>query len=100
MSNEFPKLRARYAHLIGLLLPHKPRYPSQQGFPTVPQHDGSPHVEVVGGRYHYVVTERGLEHERRIAQDEDEILYWLLDDVTTGIALQFELENRIPGQDS
>jgi hypothetical protein len=41
-----------------------------------------------------------MELERRSAATEDELLYWLMDDVTTSIALEFELKNRIPGQDS
>ena len=47
-----------------------------------------------------MVTERGLDLEHNTASTEDELLYWLMDDVVTGIALQLELENRIPGQDS
>ncbi|GEM_PF-1227784 len=53
---------------------------------TSPQHDGTPHVEIVAGRYHYVITERGREHERRITADEDELLYWLLSDLVFEIA--------------
>jgi len=48
---------------------------------TTPQHNGTPHIEVVGGKYHYVVTERGRELERRVAESEDEILYWLVSDL-------------------
>jgi hypothetical protein len=100
MTEEFRHLQKRYAHFCQLLAPHRPRYPNQNKIQTRRQDDGSPHVELVDGGYHYVVTERGSEYERRIAENEDELLYWLMSDVTTGIALEIELNNRIPGQDS
>ncbi len=67
---------------------------------TTPQHDGTPHVEVVGGKYHYVVTERGREFERRVTESEDEILYWLVSDLVFDLATKYELEHRVPGRDS
>jgi hypothetical protein len=100
MTEEFSQLQKRYVNYCRLLAPHRPRYPNQNKIQTRRQDDGSPHVELVDGRYHYVVTERGSEYERRIAEDEDELLYWLMNDVTTGIALEIELNNRILGQDS
>lgn len=45
---------------------------------TVPQAFGGPHVEIVRGKYHYVVCERGSEDERKTTTDEDELLYWLI----------------------
>ncbi len=66
---------------------------------TTPQHNGSPHAEVVDGRYHYVVTERGRELERRIAENEDEMLYWLVSDLVFGLATKYELEHRVPDKD-
>lgn len=66
---------------------------------TTPQHDGSYHVELVSGKYHYVRTERGAENERRIAKNEDEILFWLISDLVFDLACKHELKNRIPGQD-
>ena len=100
MSQDFLNLQERYARLCGLLAPYTPRYPSQDAIQTRRSDDGSPHIELVSGKYNYVVTERGSEYERRVAQTEDELMYWLMDDLTTGIALQIELENRIPGEDS
>jgi hypothetical protein len=100
MKHEFPDLQARYTHLVALLAPDKPRYGSQHGFPTSRTDDGSAHVELIDGKFNYVVTERGVEFDRRIALDESEVLYWLLSSVTAAIASQFELEHRIAGQDS
>jgi hypothetical protein len=100
MTEHFPHLQERYAYLCSQLAPYEPRYSYQRKIQTRRQDDGAPHVELVNGRYDYVVTERGIEFERNTASTEDELLYWLMDDVVTGIALLLELENRIPGQDS
>ena len=66
---------------------------------TTAQHDGSFHVELVNGKYHYVRTERGAENERRISENEDELLFWLFSDFVFDLACKYELENRVPGQD-
>ncbi len=67
---------------------------------TTPAHDGSPHIELIGDTFQYVVTERGSEFERRQTEDADVVLYWLLSDVTSNMALKFELHNRRQGEDS
>lgn len=61
--------------------------------------DGAPHVEFSDGNYHYIVTERGLELERRSTDDAREILFWMLKDLTfwEGVALEFK--NRVEGRD-
>ncbi len=69
-------------------------------FSTTPQHDGSPHIEYVGDELHYVVTERGQEYERRRTKDPDELLFWLVSDMTRGIASEWEPEHRIENEDS
>lgn len=99
MTQDFSDLQVRYAELCGLLAPYKPRYSSQSSIQTGRSDDGSAHIEHVNGKYNYVVTERGSEIERKVAHSADELLYWLMDDVTTGIALQIEREKRIPGED-
>jgi len=63
-------------------------------FATTPQHDGSPHVEMDGESYCYVVTERGQEFERRRTTDADELLYLLVSDVTRAMASDYELRHR------
>lgn len=67
--------------------------------PVTRSDDGSPHIEHAGGVYRYIVTERGLTHESRETRDRDELLYWLLSDITFGLATRHELENRRPGID-
>jgi len=74
--------------------------PYYQFFHTTPQHDGSAHIEQEGTEFHFVVTERGTEFERRRTCDPDEILYWLLEGVTQVAATNYELRNRIESDDS
>lgn len=62
--------------------------------------DGSPHVEYSGGEFHYVVTERGLELDRRSTADPDEILYWMIRDLTFWMGAAYEFKHRIEGQDA
>jgi hypothetical protein len=68
-------------------------------FATTPRHDGSPHVECDGGELHYVVTERGQEHQRRVTRDPDEILSWLISDLTWEMASEWEVAHRSAGED-
>lgn len=68
-------------------------------FNTTPQHDGTPHIEQVGDEFHFVVTERGSEFERRRTRDADDILYWLFDGFTQGMATDYELKHRDESRD-
>lgn len=60
---------------------------------------GDPHIEIDDGGYHYVIWERGTEHERRTTEELDELLYWLMDNITFQMALEYELHHRVPNQD-
>ena len=60
---------------------------------------GHPHVEVRDGAWQYVFVERGCELERRVTHDERELLYWIFEDITHGLAFEHELRHRVPGQD-
>ncbi|MBC8142094.1 MAG: hypothetical protein H7Y38_11715, partial [Armatimonadetes bacterium] len=51
--------------------------------------DGSPHMEWVSGEYHYVVTERGSEWERRTTADKKEALYWCVSDLVWSMASEY-----------
>ncbi|MCB1022864.1 MAG: hypothetical protein KDB79_00640, partial [Acidobacteria bacterium] len=62
--------------------------------------DGFEHLEISENAYHLVVTERGLEISRRTTSSKDEILYWMVASLAWGLATNFELHNRIPGEDS
>lgn len=67
---------------------------------TAPTHDGSAHVELHGGSFAYVVTERGAELARRSTDDADELVYWLARDLTFELAGRYELAHRAPREDS
>ena len=69
-------------------------------FATQPEYGGGSYVERVGDAYAYVVSERGTEFERRITRDPDELLYWLVAELTFEMALEHELAHRREGVDS
>ena len=61
--------------------------------------DGSPHIEV-DDSYSFVVCERGVELQRRKTTDLDELLFWILENVTSNLAWNYELQHRRDGEDS
>ena len=87
---------SEHYHAIAEKLAASPRHVH---FFTTPQHDGSWHVERNANEFHYVVTERGIEIQRRKASDAEEILFWLVSDLTFRMATEWEVEHRIEGQD-
>lgn len=98
-DDDLRHLHERYRDLCARL-GHAPAYSYQRQIQTRPLVDGAPHVERSGGRYDYVVTERGRELERRTTEDEDELLYWLMSDVTQGVAIQLASRRRFRPRDS
>jgi len=46
-----------------------------------------------------VLIERGKERERRLSRDPDNVLYWLIKDVTFPIGCDYELAYRVEGED-
>lgn len=73
--------------------------PYYKSFRTAPKHDGSPHIEMVDGKFQFVVTERGSEFERIGNLSADDVLYLLFEGITLHIATQYELRNRVSGVD-
>jgi len=61
---------------------------------------GYSYVKIDKKTYHYITTERGGEIAHEVTSDPDELLYWLMSDVISSIASKYELNNRIPSQDS
>jgi hypothetical protein len=62
--------------------------------------DGTACIEIgVDGTVYYVVSERGSEFERWVPPSMDDLLYRVFKDATSASASQFELRNRIKGQD-
>lgn len=66
---------------------------------TEPSGDGSPYIEIFDA-YHFVIEERGVELERRITNDPDELLYWIMCGLTAAMAWDYEMQNRREGEDS
>lgn len=60
---------------------------------------GGMYVEVDSSGYHYINYERGMEYERCTTKDFQELLYWILKDITYDIASNYELLNREPNVD-
>ncbi len=67
--------------------------------PSYPTGDGSPHAEIVDGKYHYVQSERGSEFFRKVATSEDELLYWFTANSVWTMASGWELRHRQSGVD-
>ncbi len=70
--------------------------------PTFDGPDGfaRPHMEVHGGLYYWVVSERGVERQRRTTTDMDLLLYWVFEDVTFSMASEYECHHRSSDVDS
>ena len=60
---------------------------------------GYPHIEVDERGYHYVVVERGNELERTTTPSLDELLYRIFNGVTFSLAVNYEVQHRIAGED-
>lgn len=67
-------------------------------FAKTPRHDGSPHIEYEGDEFLYVFTERGYRYKEERTKDSNELLYWLVSDLTWGMAMEYELKHRIESE--
>ncbi len=95
MTTELTLLQTEYDALCQRIEPSA----SQYTFLTERQDNGSPHVEFSDGKYHYIVTERGLDLESRSTSERSEILYWMVYDLTFWMGVAYEFERRIEGPD-
>lgn len=73
--------------------------PKNFRFQTERSDDGSEHVEIFGGEFHLIVTERGLELKRRKTREKEELFYWMIADIAFWQGVDFEFKNRIEDQD-
>ncbi len=63
--------------------------------------DAHPYIEVDGiGFMHYIISERGQDLERSMTHDIDDLLYTIFSGITFRMGSQFEINNRIEGQDT
>ena len=60
---------------------------------------GHPHIEIDSKGFHLVCVERGSEQSRRTTHDLNELYFWIFEGMTFGLAVQYELENRVERQD-
>jgi len=58
-----------------------------------------PEIRVDVKGYHYVIIERGTELKHQIVRDIDRLFYLTFKDITFSMACDYELNNRIEGQD-
>ena len=61
--------------------------------------DGHPYIEIESGILFYLAKERGIEVKRYVALDLDDLLYHIFKDIMFTMATNYELKNRIKGQD-
>jgi hypothetical protein len=83
----------RLAAIIGASERHLPTFGRSD-------EDGRPHIEIDAAGYHYAVRERGTELSHFVTRSLNELLYRAFADITFGVALAFEVRNRVEGQDS
>ncbi len=95
MADEIKQLQIAYNALCQRIDPMEGEYTIL----TEREDVGVPHVEFENGQYHYIVTERGLDLSRRSTADINEILYWMLYDLTFWMGSAFEFKNRVEGPD-
>lgn len=92
-TDSLAQLRAAFARICEVLGTRRTLF-------TARRDDGAAHIEVTpDGLYHYVVTERGSEWERRSTASTDDILYWLTEDLAFQMAYEYELAHRRAGED-
>lgn len=58
-----------------------------------------PEIRVDDEGYHYIVIERGEEFEHFVTRDIKELLYIVFQQVTSSMAFDYEVKNRIEYQD-
>jgi hypothetical protein len=95
MNNRLDFLRERYTALAAEV--GAPA--SLAEFHETPTDSGAPHIECEGLAFCYVTTERGEELERRRTWDPDQVLYWLLHNLTFQMACDHGMKHRRPGKD-
>ncbi|WP_417810608.1 Imm63 family immunity protein [Thalassospira alkalitolerans] len=74
-------------------------YASTIIFDSSPQ-NGRSHLEIKGDEFHYICKERGLIIYDNKTNNIDELLYWIFQNISFEMALDYEFKNRKKGQDS
>ncbi|MEM9859817.1 MAG: Imm63 family immunity protein [Bacteroidota bacterium] len=64
-----------------------------------PRQDAHPYIEVDSLGYHFIISERFIELERRTTNDINDLIYWVLDGITHEMAVRKELKYRKERED-
>ena len=99
MKHELQSLDAIRKYFLELVHSFE-THPDYKRFATSPTHDGGPYIEKRGSTYAYINTERGIELRRRETKNPDDILYWLVSEVTREVAQKYELKHRQSDEDT
>jgi hypothetical protein len=95
MSISIEELQTEYNELLQRARPHAGKY----RFLTERSDDGTPHVEIEGGAFHFVSTERGLDLFRKTFDSKDDLLYEMIALDTFWMGVDHEFKNRIENLD-
>lgn len=68
-------------------------------FPA-PQSDGRPYIKIESDKYKYRIDERGMEIICKETNDIDILLYWIMLDIVSLMANQYELLHRVERVDN
>jgi hypothetical protein len=59
-------------------------------------HFADPHIEIYNEEYHFVSVERGKEIFRKTTKELDELLYWIMEGITSGMASTHAALQKLP----
>lgn len=65
----------------------------------LPADDGSSYVVLHDNGFGYVSSERGVENYNKFTSSLDDLLYWIMFDVAKSMAVAYEVQNRVEGED-
>ncbi|MEQ9886593.1 Imm63 family immunity protein [Pectobacterium zantedeschiae] len=66
--------------------------------PDQPDGVATPYLEIYRQEYHFVVSERGMEIERKVTLSDDEILYWFADCGVRALASDYAASKVSPDE--
>ena len=62
--------------------------------------DGIPYVNIEDSIFYYISSDRDYDLFEKTTSSFDELMYWILDRIVSRMAMDYELSNRVQGQDS
>ncbi|MEM7479056.1 MAG: Imm63 family immunity protein [Planctomycetota bacterium] len=93
--SELDKIAKRYYEIAEALNATK----QSRQFRIAPSYDGSRHSEYDGLTFKLITSERGEFTDAQSTENPNELLFWLVRDLTAAMALEYELANRPNGFD-